>query len=364
MAGRSLFPSDQSGARIAGRRRCRGANGRERRRRSGGCGCGGCGSASSTVAAAAALCKHRDPMEFTCSLLFVLLFLTALHAGGAQAATWRRRGAGEADKKDYPPFPVDVVLEKLGDPRGEADRNDYSHSPANVVLEKLGDPRGGAHKNDYPPFPVDVVLKKLGDPRDEVNRNDYQPSPADVVLEKLEDPGDLPAVKTFPAYRLEEALKPGWRRRGSAPRKSQRKQRKFLNVPKLIGDILKEMKADHGPELRDIQNMFLTGKGYQRHFGEETVTNKAMGMPDVDYKNTQRGKAHEKETPNVMCPEDLRWHCMIGTAVALVCIPLVLVICWISIRWWMNRHFKKESTQTQQHIDRLIQTGVSQFMRH
>ncbi|XP_061864640.1 uncharacterized protein LOC133626868 [Colius striatus] len=285
---------------------------------------------------------------------------------------------GEADRNDYLHSPADVVLKKLGDPRDEVNRNDYQPSPADVVLEKLGDPRGGAHKNNYPAFPVDVVLKKLGDPRDEVNRNDYQPSPADVVLEKLEDPGDLPAVKTFPAYRLEEALKPGWRRRGSAPRKSQRKQRKFLNVPKLIGDILKEMKADHGPELRDIQNMFLTGKGYQRHFGEETVTNKAMGMPgevdrnnyppsptdfelqilgeprDVDYKNAQRGEAYEQGTPSLFCPQDMRRRCMIGTVVALVCIPLALAICCIGIRWWINRRLEKEASRLQSNADRQI----------
>ncbi|XP_051649099.1 prophenin and tritrpticin precursor-like isoform X3 [Manacus candei] len=53
------------------------------------------------------------------------------------------------------------------------------------------------------------------------------------------------------------------------------------------------------------------------------------------------GKAGTKDQKppsvrRVLCPQDVRKHCMVGTVVVLFTVPLAMILCYVGIRWWID----------------------------
>ncbi|TRZ20449.1 hypothetical protein HGM15179_006680 [Zosterops borbonicus] len=56
----------------------------------------------------------------------------------------------------------------------------------------------------------------------------------------------------------------------------------------------------------------------------DTVKGDMLGKSDINPASSQR----------IICPQDVRRSCMIGTVVTLFTVPLSMVLCYVGFQWW------------------------------
>ncbi|XP_052641982.1 uncharacterized protein LOC128141371 [Harpia harpyja] len=177
---------------------------------------------------------------------------------------------------------------------------------------------------------------------------------------RTEAPGDGmvtdgPVGRTFPAPRLDAFLQPGWHRRGPPRAKYPADGgKKSLQPSEFRRQMLEELERGHGTDREAVQKELFSGgsSGSLPVSAEELEARQAPGTPvlskpgedhrgsvyeflradsDVVGKRTTSGY-EPQSSASVLCPQDVRRRCMIGTAVLMVALPLGIVFCCVMIR--------------------------------
>ncbi|KAL9838784.1 uncharacterized protein GJ701_009881 isoform 2-T2 [Geothlypis trichas] len=65
-------------------------------------------------------------------------------------------------------------------------------------------------------------------------------------------------------------------------------------------------------------------------------------LSDLERRREMLGKSdtngqNPRNTPRIICPQDVRRSCMIGTVVTLFTVPISMVLCYVGFRWWKGK---------------------------
>ncbi|XP_029852178.1 uncharacterized protein LOC115333411 [Aquila chrysaetos chrysaetos] len=237
--------------------------------------------------------------------------------------------------------------------------NGYPASQLDVGLEPLGHPADPLKVNGFPTSWSTPVLEPESNPRAvPVGEGD----PASWLGSRTEAPGDgmvtdVPAGRTLLAPRLDAVLQPGWHRRGP-PRARYPAEggKKSLEPSEVLRQMLKELERRHKTDREAVpKEAFSGGSGGSLPVsaGESEAT-QAPGTPvlskpgedhrssaykffraDSDVVGERTRSGHEPQSSaSVLCPQDVRRRCMIGTAAVMVAMPLAILLCCVTIRHW------------------------------
>ncbi|XP_075618713.1 uncharacterized protein LOC142603224 [Balearica regulorum gibbericeps] len=264
-----------------------------------------CSSSSSS----SVLVRVRGSMAPTHRLLLVFLLLVALHARAARAAPWRAQGADE-------------------DANNGASRLD-------VDLEPLEHP--GA------------VPAGEGDPASRLASRSE--APADRMVT------DVPEGRTFPAPRLDAVPQAGWHHRGPPRARYHQPEggKKRPEPSPLLKKMLDEVERRHETDREAVKKLLFPdgSSGSLPVPPDEAQAMQGAGTPvlsesgedhqasrydfiradsDVDRKRIASADRPQR-TAGVLCPQDVRRRCMIGTAAGVIAVPVIIVVCCIVIRW-------------------------------
>ncbi|XP_053789426.1 uncharacterized protein LOC128782919 isoform X7 [Vidua chalybeata] len=153
-------------------------------------------------------------------------------------------------------------------------------------------------------------------------------------LEPLGDSAGVSAGRTFQAPFLVAAHKPGSHRRGP-PRQRNRstKHMKSLEASKDLDQMLSDLERRRGMDQRALLKAALP-----------EGSRGSVPAPDTRREETPDSATEDVITetgifapdpvrlPRIVCPQDVRRSCMIGTVVTLFTVPLVLIGCYLGIR--------------------------------
>ncbi|XP_053789640.1 uncharacterized protein LOC128783060 isoform X2 [Vidua chalybeata] len=142
------------------------------------------------------------------------------------------------------------------------------------------------------------------------------------------------AGRTFQAPFLVAAHKPGSHRRGP-PRGRNRatKHMKSLEASKHMDQMLSDLERRREMDQRALLKAALPGGSNGSVPAPDT---RREEMPDSATEDviTETGifAPDPVRFPRIVCPQDVRRSCMIGTVVTLFTVPLVLIGCYLGIR--------------------------------
>ncbi|XP_032555214.1 prophenin and tritrpticin precursor-like isoform X2 [Chiroxiphia lanceolata] len=160
------------------------------------------------------------------------------------------------------------------------------------------------------------------------------------VLQPLQPPAvtGVSAGRTFPAPLLVPRPKLVSHGRGPPTGKNQppgekKSQEAMELLDKMLSELEKRREMDREAVLKAV-----VPKEINDSLPESPEGRKAMpgtSKPDVV------GKAGTKDQKpqsirRVLCPQDVRKHCMVGTVVVLFTVPLAMILCYVGIRWWID----------------------------
>ncbi|CAN8173963.1 unnamed protein product, partial [Coccothraustes coccothraustes] len=152
-------------------------------------------------------------------------------------------------------------------------------------------------------------------------------------LETLGASAGVSGGRTFPGPLVDVANKPSSHRRGPLRgRKKTRKQNKSLEESKELEQILSDLERR-----REMEQKALLKAAYPAGSNgpmPETATG-SKEMPDSATEDivTEAGiyAPDPVRLPRIVCPQDVRRSCMIGTVVTVLTVPLVLIVCYLGI---------------------------------
>ncbi|KAL9838977.1 uncharacterized protein GJ701_010005 [Geothlypis trichas] len=113
--------------------------------------------------------------------------------------------------------------------------------------------------------------------------------------------------------------------------------KKSLEAAKLLDQMLSDLERRRAMEQKSMQtgpypvesNGFVSasdaGKEEMPDMGTEM-----LGKSDTNAQNP-------RNTPRIICPQDVRRSCMIGTVVTLFTVPISMVLCYVGFRWWKGK---------------------------
>ncbi|XP_029861774.1 uncharacterized protein LOC115337546 [Aquila chrysaetos chrysaetos] len=263
----------------------------------------------------------------------LLILLVALHVRAVWAARWQAQGADEGGGSGYPASRLDAGLEPLGHPADPLEDGGFPTSRSLPVREPESNPT--------------AVPAGEGDAASRLGSRTEASGDGMVT--------DGPVGRTFPAPRLDAVLQHGRHRRGPARAKYPGDGgRKSLQPSGFLRQMLEELERGHetdreavqkevflggssgslpvsaaGPEARQAPGTPVLSKPGEDHRGS------VYGFPraDSDVVSERTTSGDEPQSPgSVLCPQDVRRRCMIGTAVLMVALPLGIVFCCVMIR--------------------------------
>ncbi|XP_042662925.1 uncharacterized protein LOC116962373 [Tyto alba] len=246
-------------------------------------------------------------MAPTHHLLLILLLLVALHARAARTAPWKAWGTDEAGG------------------------NGYKASQLNGDWESLGHP--GAV-----PVGAGDAAWQLGS-----------------RTATAGDGTDVPDGRTFPAPQLDPAQESGWHPTGPPrakyPAEGGENSREASEVMK---HVLEELERTQETDPEAVQESAFPGgsSGSRLASASAREAMQAPRMPVLSrFGEHHRSKVYEfhptdsgavgKKRPSmsrphniasVLCPQDVRKGCMIGTVVIVIFVPLALLLCYVIVQ--------------------------------
>ncbi|XP_054668098.1 zinc finger CCCH domain-containing protein 18-like [Grus americana] len=175
---------------------------------------------------------------------------------------------------------------------------------------------------------------------------------------------DVPVGRAFPAPQLDAVPQAGWHRRG--PPRAQYHQpeggKKRPEPSPLLREMLDELERRHKTDREAVKKLLFPdgSSGSLPVPPDEAQATQGAGTPVL----SESGEDHQasrydffqadsdavgkriasadrpQRTAGVLCPQDVRRRCMIGTAAGVISVPVIIVVCCIVIHW--RRQKKKE----------------------
>ncbi|XP_064524111.1 prophenin and tritrpticin precursor-like isoform X2 [Pseudopipra pipra] len=104
-------------------------------------------------------------------------------------------------------------------------------------------------------------------------------------------------------------------------------------LDKMLSELEKRREMDREAVLKAV-----VPKEINDSLPESPEGRKAMpgtSKPDVVGKAGTKDQ-NPQSVRRVLCPQDVRKHCMVGTVVVLFTVPLAMILCYVGIRWWID----------------------------
>ncbi|XP_064289309.1 actin-binding protein WASF2-like [Passer domesticus] len=127
---------------------------------------------------------------------------------------------------------------------------------------------------------------------------------------------------------------------GPAMKKEEMAGKKKLEAAKHLDEMLSVLERRRAMEQKSVQMApYHTGSNGSVSVpdgGKEELPDMGKGIGEV----LGKSDTNAPDPPNnrrIVCPQDVRRSCMIGTVVTLFTVPLSMVLCYAGFRWWKEK---------------------------
>nr|XP_041573898.1 uncharacterized protein LOC115492415 isoform X2 [Taeniopygia guttata] len=322
--------------------------------------------------------RGQGTMALALCLLLLLLLVVALPARAAQAAPMKAQGADWDGDLDYYEAVLENGLKFLDDVGAEPVGEGGAASPPIPITELLGDADGVAAGRASPAPLLVTACKpsshrrgpptgKIQDAAGKISLEPYKLKQQMLKeMEQARQNGEAVLKAVFPrgsrdsvpASALGREVMPGrvtgdWDRdmaymenlvkdslrnlnRGGGPpgeMNQDREDKKSLEAARHLDQMLSDLERRRAMNQESLQKVTVPERssGLVPAFtaGGQAVPGTGTGeMLGKSSTNAQNGPS----TRRIVCPQDVRRSCMIGTVVTLFSVPLVLMGCYLGIR--------------------------------
>ncbi|XP_064289327.1 uncharacterized protein LOC135308318 [Passer domesticus] len=136
-----------------------------------------------------------------------------------------------------------------------------------------------------------------------------------------------------------------------AMKKEEMAGKKKLEAAKHLDEMLSDLERRRAMEQKSVQmaphHTGSNGSVSVPDGGKEELPDMGKGIGEVLGKSDTNAQ-NPQNNRRIVCPQDVRRSCMIGTVVTLFTVPLSMVLCYAGFRWWKEKKHRAAAAPASQ----------------